>query len=175
MLAALDTGPTRTGFCAGDGSQIPTVGVWDFEEYGVDYGRLGAALAERLAWLNQTYVPSRVAFEAPILVTKRDTLQWLRRRYGMDFLAETYFTQKGIDVREADLRRVKAAVTGDHDAKKPRIVAAAKACGIQLPRGEAAKDAADAWAVWFYELQFFDPQAFSVWDQRVRALRGGLI
>lgn len=182
MLGAFDTGPHLTGWCVGDGSQIPEVGVWEFTEEGDDYGALGCQLLRKMTAFHAEYAPDEVCYEAPLHIVKKagrpgrtDTLPFLRRRYGMDFLIETFFVNKGATVRQIDLRWIKKELTGDVYGDKKDMVAVARRIGLALPPGDGAKDATDAFGAWLVRLREIDPKASAHWDEIVRGQLGALL
>jgi hypothetical protein len=55
------------------------------------------------------------------------------------------------------------------------LVAIAQKCGLQLPPGDPAKDAADAWGAWLLLLRHQHPAASREWDTRIWTPKGALL
>jgi hypothetical protein len=75
-------------------------------------------------------------------------------------------------VRECFISSVKRELAGNGRAEKADMVAAARRAGIDLPPGEAAKDAADSFGVWLLSLRHWSPEHRARWDARLLSGRG---
>lgn len=185
MLLGLDIATRLTGWCAGDGSQVPDCGAWEFPSLEPDdLGGLGTRLHAYLEICWDRFRPSLVVYEKPIVLhgsvdengktTRRDNLPFLRKRYGMDFYIETFFEARGAVVREVTIQAIKKEVTGNHQAKKASLVAVALKCGLDLPT-PGADDAADAFGAWLLALRSTNRALSSQWDRRIYSPRGALL
>lgn len=171
MIWGLDIATRCTGITAGTGADKPAVGVWNYDFCGDD---LGVLLEKFVADLNELAArrpPTYVIYEAPIL-TPRDRLLPLRKTYSMGGQLEVWARARGIEYREENLKVLKKALTGRHDASKDQMVAAVRRLGIPLPAGEAAKDAADSFAAWYVGLRYHAKQHLTAWDQALYTHRG---
>lgn len=143
-------------------------------------GERGVLLIAHMRAVYDQYQPTRVVYEKPIVVhrggkTRRpDSLEFLRNRYGMDFLVETYFTGKGIPVEDVGLHAMKRELTGNSDADKDDMVQVARKCGLVLPK-VGDDDAADAFAAWLIDLRKVNRTASARWDAVVWGQRGALL
>lgn len=189
FILGADLGSRLCGWCAGDGAGVPQVGSWVMpvignSTEGWDYGMLLAALEEAFLGLVTRLPPlDGVVFEAPIHIPKGpsrpygDTLHKMRLLYPMGAFLEYLCgpTRCDIPCHEVMVAEIKSEVTGNPYAEKDDLVGVAEACGLNLPSGEARKDAADAWGAWLLGLRHYDPMRSAEWDSRIRAPRGGLL
>lgn len=182
MLLGLDLASRLTGWCAGDGSGVPEVGAWTFPPVDGDYGLLLATLEDYLDVAFGRFAPTEVAYEAPILIARGkgkrrygDKLSTLRLLYPMGAFVEWYCRRAGTPCYEVTVSEIKREVTGNSYAAKDDLVAVARHCGLQLPPGESAKDAADAWGAWLVLLRTTDKALSAAWDRRIYTPRGALI
>lgn len=138
-----------------------------------DLGAQAAALDAVAEQLITRFDPELLAYEAPLLLRK-DTLLKLRHIYGLGMVLERLANAHGLPVQEMDPKRIKAFMTGDPYAKKPRVVASALSLGVALPATDAAgrKDAADGLGAALVALSILDPVAISPW---LAKLRGSLL
>lgn len=173
-VLGLDTGPTRTGWCCGDGKTVPDCGVFTFNcEIGAR-GMLGAKFWQALNVVMARFKPVLVIYERPI-VTPHDRLPFLRARYGVDFMVETYCATSGVKCEDRPLQSLKKELTGSPSAAKGAMVAVARKCGLDLPDGESAKDASDAFAAWLLGLRVQSPALSRDWDRRIWSPRGAML
>lgn len=189
MLLGLDLGPTITGYCVGTGEVEPEAGAWRVPEFGKDYGRLGHWLAARLTETHRRTKFTVLAIEAPMLIVRRaadtesrvfrptDKLPTLRAIYGMGMVAQAWAYSRGLQYGEYTAQAAKRILTGDSWAKKPAMVSAAKAEGINLPKTKAdgVEDAADGYAIWRLMLREVGDKATAArWDARTAQRQGKL-
>lgn len=185
-LLGLDLASRLTGFCVGDGSAVPEVGAWEMPrartDDGYDYGRLLAGLEDYLDIPFKRFRIEAVAYEAPILITRRgdnrpyvDNLNKLRLLYPLGAFVEWYCFRAGVPCYEVTVQSIKSEVTGNHIAPKGDLVAVAKQCGLRLPDGPGIEDAADAWGAWLLLLRATDKHMSAAWDQRIWTPKGALL
>lgn len=196
-ILALDLASKLSGWCCGDGRQVPLVGEWTFpdirdEEGACDYGKLLAALEDYLDGAFRTFDPEVVGFEAPLLITRGrrraagafdpederafgDTLGKLRLLYPMPAFVEWYCFRRSVPCHEVSVGDIKAEVTGDRYAEKDELVQIARRCGLILPAGDGARDATDAWGGWLILLRAYSPELSAEWDTRIWTSRGALL
>jgi len=182
ILAFLDLGPNLTGFTVGDGSVIPLCDVWRFDKVGAEYGKLLLQFEKRLDALFAEHAIEAVGYEAPLLISRGkgkrygDKLSTLRRVYPLGAFLEWYCLKREIPVSEVLPTAIKREVTGKSYADKELLVVAALQCGVDLPTGDAAKDAADSWGGWLTMLRHYDKAASQKWDALVWSKgRGSLL
>ncbi len=173
MYIGYDIASRRIGFCAGTGAGMPEADVLEFPQVGVRLGDLGALYWQCLEAHFARFQPTAVIFEAPIKKPTDKTLT-LRKLYGLEFQLETFCKIHGVPVREATIQDVKREATGNPRAEKEDVVASAIKCGVALPDGEGAKDAADAWGAWLICLRDHDRRLSEQWDRRIHSARGAL-
>lgn len=173
-----DIAPGLTGYCAGDGSGVPTADAWRFPDCGDDYGALAAHMEDWLRALITTHDPDAVGYESPIHPKPHDKTATCRRILGLGVVLELVVLRvneererggrRPIICREVDLRRIKRLATGDQYADKPAVARAVAAAGIPLPATiELGRhDAADASVGWVIVLDEVDPAAASPWMAR---------
>lgn len=173
-----DIAPNLTGYCAGDGSGVPTADAWRFPPCGDDFGRLAAHMEDWLRALISTHDPAAVGYESPIHPKPHDKTADCRRILGLGVVLELVVLRVNeererdgrppISCGEVDLRRIKRVTTGDQWAEKKRVAAAVDAAGIPLPATiELGRhDAADAAGGWVILLDEIDPAAASPWLAR---------
>jgi Holliday junction resolvasome RuvABC endonuclease subunit len=174
VISGFDTATRLTGWAVGDGSRLPTVGVWDFPQVGADLGELGYQFERALIRHLDSYGTTHVMYEAPI-VTPHDKLLTIRKLYGLGFLLETVCKRRGIICEEVSWADIKVEMTGSTKATKDDVVAVARRLGIDLPAGEGAKDAADATGAFLIGVRNYARQYSTRWDQAIHSRRGGLI
>lgn len=173
----LDIAPTLCGFCVGDGRSTPYAAAWILKDHGPRLGALFCEFEDHLEALHRDWPFEWMCQEAPINHRKWDATITLRRTYGLQGHAESWCHRRGIPVIEADPRRLKAALSGHHDAGKPDMVAAARRAGVDLPRtkDDGREDAADGLAAWLVGMKDFDPPTWAKWDAMLWRQRGALI
>lgn len=182
MLSALDIAPRSTGWCAGDGAQLPECGAWAFEALGEDVGELLCRFDDRLSEHIERYRPEALVFEAPILVfgdrrRGNDKLANVQRTLAMTGHVEFVCKRRGIDCSSVDLRAIKKELAGFGGADKEAMVAAAEKIKLGLPAGpkRAREDAADAFGAWLLLLRARRRQLSARFDQALWGARGALL
>lgn len=186
-LLGLDLASRLTGWCCGDGAQLPHCGAWEFDPCEGDYGKLLAQLEDYLNVAHRRFAFTAVAYEAPLLVTRkyrdghgqvhevRDKLSTLRLLYPLGAFVEWWSLRQGLPYWEVSVTDIKKEVTGNVYAVKDDLVAIARKVGLELPAGEGAKDAADAWGAWLLLLRYMEPELSRAWDSRIWRPRGTLL
>jgi hypothetical protein len=187
-LLGLDLASRLTGWCAGDGAQIPQCGAWKFPPIDGDYGLLLATLQDYLDAVFGRFTPGAVAYEAPILIARRrgvdpldergfgDTLGKLRLLYPMGAFVEFYCRRAGVPCYEVTVAEIKKEVTGNRYAEKQDLIGIAEKCGLVLPSvSNGADDAADAFGAWLLLLRSHDKARSAEWDRRIWTPRGALL
>lgn len=182
MLLGLDLASRLTGWCCGDGASVPTVGAWSFPEIKGDYGLLLETLDGYLDVAYRRFAFTAVAYEAPILIARGgphrqygDKLSTLRLLYPMGAYVEFFCRQRGVACYEVTVQDIKREVTGNALAPKDDIVAVAQKCGVALPAGPGALDAADAWGAWLLLLRQENKNLSALWDRKIWSPRGALL
>lgn len=206
VILGLDLATRLTGYCVGNGRAHPTASAWRWPHVEDDLGMLGALVRSDLTPLIRGHGVTHVIYEKPILVVapgadapdldtpavwkgrrggkqrrpgqRTDNLATIRKLYCLGGFVELVCRDLGVVCQEEDLGRVKKELTGDRHADKDRMVAAALACGIELPETLAAgqRDAADAFACWLVGVRLHTEfKVATAWDQRVYRARGGLL
>lgn len=176
-VSFFDTSSRLTGWCSGTGDCRPDVGAYPFPHVGEDYGELGGLFWKHLDRHFETYQPALVGFETPLLLP-HDTLDKVRKLYGVIFLLETYCDRVGVPMFERSNADLKRELTGNPKADKDDMIERAILCGINLPKTkeEGKADAADAFAGWLIGIREVNPVASRRWDQIVWSKgRGGLL
>lgn len=189
MLLGLDLASKLTGWCAGSGETIPECGAWALpsarnDDGSYSYGRMLCGLEDYLEIAKRRFGITDVAYEAPILVTRRaddpdrqfgDNLNKLRLLYPLGAFLEWWCERNGITCAEVTVQAIKSEVTGNHIAPKGDLVAVARHCGLRLPEGPGIDDAADAWGAWLLLLRATDAKVSATWQDRIWRLKGGLL
>lgn len=176
MLLGLDLAPGLTGYCVGEGADVPLAGAWPFEYCGDDLGQLAQALWHELAALHARRRLTWVLYEAPLLMP-HDTCMRLRKLYGMGVVVELFGKMHSIQVREASVQRLKRELAGKSFADKDAMVAMALKAGIELPKqiNEGRRDAADAFAAWLIAVRLYAREHLPRWDRVIYGARGALL
>lgn len=189
MLLGLDLASRLTGWCAGDGRQVPQCGAWAFPKVDGDYGLLLCTLEDYLNAAHARFAFQALAYEAPILITRGrrgadpfqertfgDTLAKLRLLYPLGAFVEWWCRRRGVECFEVTVSDIKREVTGNRHAEKQDLIAIAEKCGLQLPSpSQGADDAADAFGAWLLLLRAFDKTLSAEWDRRIWTPRGALL
>lgn len=177
VVSFFDLAPGLTGFCTGTGETRPACGAFRLPRSGDDLGEMGLFLWNWLETHIETYRPTCIGYESPIL-TPKDNLLKVRKIYGLGVILETVAANHGIPTFEKDLRELKRELTGRHDASKDDMVEVAERCGIELPatKAEGREDAADAFAGWKIGIRELNPKLSQNWDRLIYSRgRGGLL
>ena len=180
MYLALDLA-TQTGICFGaaDTGEIPTLDHFRLPSTGDDVGRFLAAFEDHILSLLEKVEPSLIIFEAPVLprakynpVKKKVeggvSLITTRKLQGLAGELERVAFRQGLECAEVQPSQVKQAMTGKGNAKKPDMVRACRAFGLDphtyTHNGEDASDEADAFGVWLCALRLRHPTHAGRWD-----------
>lgn len=158
MYLALDLA-TRVGFCHGRGDILPVVGS---HQLCAQANEIGAFLCEFEAWLARRMSelePQVVIFESPA-PAGFNSLASIRKTLGLAGVTEMVCHRRNIPVREVAPATVKKALTGDGRAKKPAMMAAAKAWGL----APQFHDEADAFGVWLASVRVMRRDLAHLWD-----------
>ena len=174
MFLGLDLASRLSGWCCGSGEEIPICGAHPLPGTS-DVGQLQVELCDLLNVLHRRFSFTHIAFEAPILVANRDTVQKLRALYGLGSFTEFWAKKRGIPCVDKSVQQIKRELTGNAIAEKDDMVAVARKVGLDLPAGEKAKDAADAFGVWLLVLRDHNRSLSAEWDRRVWTPRGALL
>lgn len=188
----LDLASRLTGWCVGDGAEAPVCGAWAFppvrgDDGSYDYGLLLATLDDYLTACHARFAFSTVAYEAPILVFRRrgqaddgsagynDNLTKLRLLYPLGAYVEFWCLRHGVECFEVTVQAIKKELGGHRHAEKADLVYVAQKCGLQLPTGPAAQDAADAFGAWLLLLRSINPARSADWDRRLYSSKGSML
>lgn len=142
-----------TGFATGMPDAMPTFGHHVFEPTGTDLGEHLGAIEDWLARILAAEKPVLVGYEQPSIfgVTTPQTVIKLSC-YG-PVLEKLCHRRRGlrIPVRQINPSQAKKFWTGKGNAKKPEMVARAKALGF----GVKTDDEADALACWWFMIMCY--------------------
>lgn len=181
-LLGLDLASRLCGACVGDGAQLPHADTWELAPCGDDFGALLVQLDDYLNVTHARFGIDAVAYEAPILIARGrdgrpygDNLRKLRLLYPLGAHVEFWCKRRGIPCFEVSIAAIKKEVTGNAYAAKDDLVAIAEKVGLALPRGEKAKDAADAWGAWLLLLRHMNPALSRDWDRKIWTPKGALL
>lgn len=158
MLLALDLA-TRIGFCRGRGDVSPVVGSYALS---AKPNEIGAYLCEYELWLAMELTavePEIVIFESPA-PGGFNSLASIRKTLGLAGVTEMVCHRRNIEVREVAPSTVKKALTGNGHAKKPDMMAAARAWGFD----PQFHDEADALGVWIASIRQLRREYAHLWD-----------
>lgn len=147
MILGWDLSTKLIGWCAGDGTVVPTAGAFPLSRRH-DLGELGAEFQAAALGIHKRFGATHWAVEAPLL-TPTDMLWTLERIYGLYFLAHTLANKLGVPCHAPTIWEVKRELVG-RTAGKSQMVAAARRLGVALPSLQAygQEDAADSVGVW---------------------------
>jgi len=158
MIAAFDLA-TRIGWARGAGDCLPLVGS---HALSAAAGQIGAFLSEFELWLAgrlTDWEPSLVIFESPA-PSSFNSIASTRKTQGLAGVLEMVCYRRNIEVREAAPATLKKALAGHGRAKKPAMVAAARAYGLPIN----FHDEADAFAAWLCAVRKRRPDVAARWD-----------
>jgi hypothetical protein len=174
MLVGFDLSTKRNGWCAGDGSILPTAGAFILKER-ENVGQMGVEFQRHVLAIHERFPATHWVIEESIL-TPRDQHWTLLRIYGVAFLLCVLGEKLGVECKFVHWSSVKAEFAGVR-AKKDDMIAMCERLGIALPpTKEAGKgDAADAAGVWKVGVRLFARQHLTRWDQAIYRRQGGLI
>ena len=165
IILALDLA-TNTGVCAGRGDQLPSLSHVRMPSTGDDVGRFLCFYRDWFLKALDEHTPSVVVFESPILPATT-SLATVRKLAGLAGVTEMICNDEGIDCREVAGATVKLALTGSGRAKKPDMVRACRAYGLNphtyIKDGEEASDEADAFGAWLASVRQIHPDHAARW------------
>jgi len=183
MILALDLA-TNIGECWGEPDARPSLGHHRLPSTGEDVGAFLCAFEDWLRGRLETVSPSVIVFEAPVLprakfnrITKKVeggvALLTTRKLQGLAGVLEMVATREGLECVEVQPAEVKQALTGKGNAKKPEMIAAARALGfdpfVMRSNGEDASDEADALGVWLRYLKVRHSEIAETWAPKLSA------
>ncbi len=183
MLYALDLA-TNIGECWGEPDALPTLGHHTLPSTGEDVGKFLCAFEDWLWGRLEKVCPEVIVFEAPVLprakfnkITKKVEggvgLITTRKLQGLAGVLEMIAHREGLECVEVQPAEVKQALTGNGNAKKPEMIAAARALGFDphviRSNGEDASDEADALGVFLRYLKVRHPDIAEGWAPRLSA------
>lgn len=174
MFLDLDLASICSGWCAGNGASMPEVGVWNFPQFGDDYGWMIDVLHGHVVAGIERFRPTEVGYESPIW-KPGDKLPKMRRLYSLGPHVEWVCRTKGVECGEISLHDMKAEMTGDRNADKDLIVAACERLGVPLPKSQGRKDAADAFAAHMVHLRLSNSPHYPRWASAIWRNRGDLL
>ncbi len=93
-----------------------------------------------------------VCYESPVFMPSGTQIATLRKLFSLAGLTELICHRRDLTVTEANNSSVKKYFAGHGRAKKPAMIAAAKARGFDV----ANDDEADALGIWLYTINRFD-------------------
>lgn len=186
VVSGFDLATRLTGWCAGDGEELPACGAYQFPMYGDDLGALGKHWDDYLQIHFARFNPTRVIYEAPILVVnhrgrgpgrRTDDMGKLRKLYGMGFYLEAFCKKRGVPCAEESLQALKSQLTGNRHASKGDMVFVAQKVGLELPpnKAQGMEDAADAFAAWLCGIRHHNKALSARYDSLIWGRRGALL
>lgn len=172
---------TQTGVCHGplDTGEVPTLEHFRLPSTGEEVGRFLAAFEDRVGDLIDRVGPSLIVFEAPVLPRAKFNHETSRVEGGVSILTtrklqglageiERIAYRREIECAEVQPSEAKQALTGKGNARKPQMVAACRALGLDphtyIQNGEEASDEADAFGVWLRALRVRHQDQAGRWD-----------
>lgn len=171
MILTLDLG-AKTGWCAGRGDILPTVGTIYLPSTGDDCGAYAAAARHELHLILARWAPDIVVFEAPVLPSTT-TLATTRKLQGLAMMVELACHDLGVTCQEEFLQTVKMTMTGKGNASKQMMVDAARRMGLNPKtywgknrhgEREEQSDEADAAGIWLCGLQHHASRYLHQWQ-----------
>lgn len=183
MLIALDLA-TNIGECFGEPDALPTLGHHRLPSTGEDVGAFLCAFEDWLWGRLEKVCPTVIVFEAPVLPRakyNKDTkkveggvsLLTTRKLQGLAGVLEMVAHREGLECVEVQPAEAKQALTGKGNAKKPEMIAAARALGfdpfVMRVNGEDASDEADALGVFVRYLKVRHPDIADGWAPKLSA------
>lgn len=182
-IAFFDLAPGRAGWCVGVGDSTPTTGVIEFDDHGDDLGGLGLQFLEHLNLLHARFGFTVAGNEKPLLLVnvrgkngnrRTDTLDDLRRIYGLGFTLATWCAQRQIPFWEETVQAVKKESTRNHTAEKKEVADQIEKIGIDIGRGPGRLDRADAASGWLIGVRTWNPHLSAAWDRKLFSAVGAL-
>lgn len=171
MILTLDLG-AKTGWCAGRGDVLPTVGTIYLPSTGDDCGAYGQVARRELHLIMARWSPDIVVFEAPVLPATT-TLATTRKLQGLAFMVEVVCADLGVPCQEEFLQTIKKTMTGKGNASKQMMVDAARRMGLdpkvywgqnRFKEREEQSDEADAAGIWLCGLEHHASRYLHHWQ-----------
>lgn len=156
---------TKTGFAVGDISsgERPLSGVHTLPSTGDDIGRFLLAFDKWLSDMIAFHKPETIVFEAPLfLAGGKSNISTARKLMCLAGMTEYFCSKHKVSCAECHVGTIKKYFTGSGSAKKPQMIAAARARGFE-PKDD---NEADALAIYFYTMNKFHPMQAQKWDAR---------
>ncbi len=163
-LLALDLS-SHTGWAIGPVGERPRYGTLNLPSTGDEIGRFADAFDIWLSDMITMYKPSHCAFESSF-IPPTTTLMTVRKLVGLTVITELVCCRRDVICNEVNNATIKKFWAGTGRAKKPEMIAAARAYGF--PVGD--DNQADALGLWHYVCENRHPGANS-W-MRLGALGG---
>lgn len=184
---------TQSGCCYGRPDTTPVAITVRAPVTGEDYGAFGLFywkfFNSTLEALHARLEPGErllVVYERPLLPTARldkklgkmvggTQLVTTRKLHSLGVLLETVCSilieERGwlIDVREEHVAKIKNELAGSGKADKSAMVFVARRAGIDLPPGDEAMDAADAFGLFVLAVRLWAPEHSAAWDRRIHS------
>lgn len=163
MILGLDLATRRCGWAVGDGTCPPDAGVWALDQADDDLGSMIDQFHRHLIPFLETWRPDHILYESPVMA-RTNSLIFSRKVHNLGgHLEWAAGTRRGIPVEEQHPFTLKRTLTGSHKASKDEMVKAARDLGVALPKGQGAKDAADAVSAWLHATQCYNLRLRANW------------
>jgi Holliday junction resolvasome RuvABC endonuclease subunit len=138
---------SRTGYAAGLAGEVPTFSHHQFPSTGDNFGRHQANAREWLHRIISIEKPELVGYEQPSLFGNTTPATVIKLCSYASTIEEVCLKEHlGVRIKMVNPSQLKKFWTGKGNAKKPEMVARAKAFGFAV----AVDDEADALAMWFF-------------------------
>jgi crossover junction endodeoxyribonuclease RuvC len=157
-VLALDLA-TVTGWCRGCPGEVPTFGSLRFGKPGAPHGKAYRTYRD---WLDASILPTtrRVVYESTALTmifSGRTTIEAMRMLVGYAEITEEVCWDR-VEVREARVSDVRSFFIGSNmrrELAKPKTIERCHDLGMMVDPGD--HNAADAVALWCYQVSFLRP------------------
>jgi Holliday junction resolvasome RuvABC endonuclease subunit len=137
----------KTGCAVGEPGNLPTFFSHKFESTGDNYGRHQSNVRSAYGGIITRHKPVLIGYEQPSIFGVTTPATVIKLCSYASTLEELCLKENhGVTVRQANPSQVKKFWTGKGNAKKPDMVARARALGFAVTND----DEADAIAVWFW-------------------------
>lgn len=147
VILALDLA-SKIGWALGKPGARPKHGAHQLPSTGDEIGRFAHAFD---LWLSDTltmHKPERVVFEGSVMPgIGKTTPMTVRKLTGLTWHTELVCHRRDVICNEANVSTIKKFWAGSGNAKKPDMIAAARAHGFSVGRDD---NQADALALWHY-------------------------
>lgn len=178
MIWGLDTATKVTGWTVGTGETRPTTGAFRYAPTDDDLGLIATRFRADLGALADRFgMADVIIYEAPLLNPGRDKLLTLRKLFGVGMVLEDWGQTRGAIVREVGNGKIKKRITGHGRGDKEDVLRVVRdRLNIELPAGEAAKDAADSFGAWLTGgVDEYAKHYQARWDHKLLTGRGMLL